>query len=480
MTGPAATSDAAFRVAERLRTQEPWEVYAERSRRYEVHLGGRTVQMVRGPITLEGYGIRLLRARDGKVGTGFQASTDFSDAGIQAATADAEAISRNSVFPAKRVELPGPHAEPRSTVEILDRALWDDPLAAIERHVAELFRGFDHRKNVAPSFGSVRATLSETSIANSAGLRAAYPHTVVEFEVAVKAFGGPEGAAPGEYWVNSTRRRLETERLSGEIDDWCRFAQDARRGSPPPSGDLPVVLPPEVLAGILPTVIGYRCTGAAELRKLTPKPGDAIGAARLTMHDDGRVPWAIASAPVDGEGTVRGAHPLVDHGAAGAILYDALHAGAFDRPATGSASRGQGAEGFVDWRGFTHPPRVSTSTLSIAPGDGGSDAELAEIAGDGVWVQQFGWAIPDPISGAFGGEIRVGYRIRHGKIAEPIRGGTVGGVVLAPPGQPSLLRDVAAIGGRSALVEGVSTPALLIRPLVVAGAGGPGPTSSAK
>ncbi len=95
--------------------------------------------------------------------------------------------------------------------------------------------------------------------------------------------------------------------------------------------------------------------------------------------------------------------------------------------------------------------------------------ELLETAKVGIWVQQLGWASPDPISGAFGGEIRIGYRIRGGKLAEPIRGGIVGGLVLGAAGAPSLLNGIEAVGKTLELSESVAAPSILVRPLSVAG-----------
>jgi len=466
-------AETAARVAELLKTDAPWEVFAERLRRYEIHLSGLTVEMVRGPIALEGYGIRVLRARAGKTGSGFQASTDLSAAGVRAATADAESLAARSEFPAEKVELPGRAPSPPSGLEIVDRKLWDDPLGAIDAHLAEIVRGFEGRRDVGPSFGSVRATLAETTIANSAGLRASYAHTLVDFEIAVKASGGPEGAAPGEYWVNSSSRRLETDRLPAEIDAWCKYAQDVRRAVAPPTGELPVVLPPSVLAGIVPPVVGFRFSGSARLRKIAPAVGDSAAADRVSIVDDGVRSWAPGSGPVDAEGGGRARLPLIENGRVASLLYDAAHSAAFGVPSTASATRGVDPNGFTDWRRFLHPPRVWSSTLSVAPGDGGTDAELVEQAEDGIWVQQLGWAIPDPFSGSFGGEIRIGYRIRHGKLAEPVRGGTVGGVVFAPPGQPSMLQSIQAVGSRAELADTIAAPPLLVRPLVVAGASAP-------
>jgi predicted Zn-dependent protease len=317
------------------------------------------------------------------------------------------------------------------------------------------------------SFGAIRTTRLRTSIANSFGLRAQYRHTLVEVELAVKAFGGPEGAPPGEYWVNDATRRLATDRLGSDVEAWCRYASDVRRAVAPPTGELAVVLPPGVLSGILPQVLGFRLSGAGRLRKVSPEVGSTLAAEGLTLSDDGRYPWGIGSGPFDAEGTPSQRSPLIEGGTLRGLLYDALHAGAFGASSTGSAVRA--GFGPHPWLKFRNAPVPGSSTLVVAEGSAGSDAELCEAAGDGLWVQQLGWASPDAVSGAYGGEVRIGYRIRAGKLAEPVRGGIVGGLAIAPSGKPSLLANVAAIGGRVELCEGLATPPLLIRPLTVAG-----------
>jgi predicted Zn-dependent protease len=466
-TSPAP--EIAAHVADRLHLPGPWEVFAERIRRYEIHFNGRAIELTRGPLALDGYGLRLFFTKDGHTQLGFQSSTDLSDAGVKSVVADAEGLSKHSDFPAKRVDLPTKGPGSHGDVEIVDRRLWERPAEALSEHVEHLLAAFDAKKHAVPSFGSVRATLTEASFANSVGFRFAYPHTTVDLELAVKAFGGPEGRPPGEYWVNESGRRLETSRVVGDVDRWCRFAEDVRRAVPPPTGEVPVVLPSSMISTILPIVIGSRFTGLGRLRGISPEAGSRIGASALTIRDDGRYPWGISSSPVDDEGVGHVGRTLIDHGAAKELLYNVLEAGAFDEVPTGNAVRGS-AFGYRDWRRFLTPPGAGATTLVIEPGDGGSDDEVIEAAGDGVWVQQLGWAVPDPISGAFGGEIRIGYRIRNGKLAEPVRGGTMGGVVLAPEGSPSMLASVAAIGSRASLSESLSSPTLLIKNLTVAGA----------
>jgi len=469
MSPPAKSSELAPHVAERLHVKVPWDVIGERVRRFEIHLQGTEVELVRGPVTVEGYGVRLFTPRGDHLAPGFHASTDLSAGGIAATVREAESVGRFAEFPARSVELPtqGPSA---STASVVDQKLWRDPLPTLEGYVHRMLEAFRGRSGVVPSFGSVKATLSEESIANSAGANVAFASTYIELEIAVKASGGPEGPAPGEFWVNESFRRLEPDKLAGSVDAWCRYATDVRRARAPPSGSLAVVLPSDVLSGILLPVLGSRFSGAARLRKIAPEVGTPVGPERLTVRDDGTHPWSVGSAPYDDEGTVQSRRSLIENGVVTGHLYDALYAAALGTRSTGNAVRT--AVGPSRMLRFAHAAAPGLSTLVVGPGDGGSTDELVAAAQDGVYVAQLGWASPDPISSAFGGEIRIGYRIRGGKLAEPVRGGTVGGVVLAPPQAPSLFANLAAIGSRTELSDALASPPMLVRPLTVAGATG--------
>jgi predicted Zn-dependent protease len=466
---PPSDRPLAFDVAEHVRSEGPWEVFAERLRRYEVHFNGRKVEVIRGPLLIEGYGLRVFRNRGDVTGSGFQSSTDTSPASIAESLREAERIAAHSTFPTKHVDLPARRAGGKGGPGVLDRALWDAPLPRLEEYLAALLAPFDSLPDVVPSFGSVRATMAETSVTNSSRLEVRYYHTTVDLEIALKAFGGAEGAPPGEYWVNDRLRRLDPTHAGDPVARWAQYARDARRAKTPPSGDLPVVLPAEVTVGILPLVLGFRFSGAARLRKIAPEKGAKLAAPSVSLWDDGTIPWAPSSAPVDDEGTPMGRRALIQNGEASELMYDLLHAGAFDQAPTGNGLRGL-SFGIREWRRFETDVGTGPTTTEISPGEGGTDEELIEAAGDGVWVQQLGWPSPDPASGAFGGEVRIGYRIRNGKLAEPVRGGTVGGVVLAGPGEPSLLASVAALGSKSSLVDSLRGPTLLVKPLTVAGA----------
>ena len=84
--------------------------------------------------------------------------------------------------------------------------------------------------------------------------------------------------------------RLDPTHAGDLVPRWAQFAQDARRAHAPPTGDLAVVMPAEVLAGILPPVIGFRCSGVSRLRRISPEAGTRVAAPGVTIHDDGYAP----------------------------------------------------------------------------------------------------------------------------------------------------------------------------------------------
>ena len=189
-----------------------------------------------------------------------------------------------------------------------------------------------------------------------------------------------------------------------------------------------------------------------------------LGAELRRSHDSGRIPWAPMSSPVDDEGVPQRRRTLLDHGAVSTILYDSLHAGAFETQSTGSGFRGLSSS-FRSWYRFLKQPDVSVSTVALDPGTGGTDAELVESAGEGIWVQQMAGRPPTPLpEPSEGNPPRL--RNRHGKLAESIHGGTVGGIALAPEGSPSLMTRLEALGSKASLSESVFSPPVLVRPLV--------------
>ncbi|MCI4364052.1 MAG: TldD/PmbA family protein [Thermoplasmata archaeon] len=445
----------------------PWDLFAQRLRRYEVHLSGRRVELLRGPIHLTGFGVRVLRPSNGSTQVGMGSSNDLTPEGIMGAVERATAVSRFSSFPASEVHLPSGSAV-RPGLELTDPEVRDRPEDGLRRFSDELLAQFDGRNDPIPSFGSVKATYAENSVVNSSGERVAWSGTGVELEFAVKSVGGPEGAAPGEYWVNSRSRRLDAVSLGVDVPRWAKLASDMRRAKPPPTGELTVAFPTDVLAEILPPILGFRLTGAAELRGLAPELASRVGSELVHVTDEPFLPWGGRSAPIDDEGTAHAPLHLLEAGTVSSRMYDVLHGSKFGHPSTGHGSR---LGGFGDEHRFASGVAPGMTNLVLRSGDGGTDQELIAAIGEGLWLEQLGYPFPDNLGGTYGGEIRAAYRIRGGKLAEAVRGGTVGGSLLGAPGAPSLLAGVSHLGSRNVLCGAYSGPTVVAKGIAVAGPG---------
>jgi predicted Zn-dependent protease len=468
MSASDGSATTAQRVADVLRDRLPadWTVFGERSVHHEVHLNGRKIEMVRGPISLSGYAVRVFRPRDGALGIGSASSNRLTPDGIRAAGDSAEALARHASFPAPSIELPSEHGTPELP-DAVDAAVRDRPLEASYEFIEALLAEDRAGSDVVPSFGSVRVTLSETSVVNSAGADQRARSTLVEFEWALKAMGGPEGAPPGECWITRTARRLSPVDLHVDLEAWKRTARDARRAKPPSAGPQPVIFPPEVLHDILPAVAGFRVSGSAERRHISTPVGEVMGSELLTLRDEPHLAAGVGSAPFDDDGGPTRSRALIERGVVRAHLYDALHAAALRQPSTASARR---TPPFGEtWFRFASPVAVVPSNLTVEAGTGGSVAELGESIEDGILLDQLGYAFPDATGGTFGGEIRMGYRIHRGKLGEPVRGGIVGGLVLGPVGSATLMGGVTAVGSVPKLVGAFRSPPLRVEGLTVAG-----------
>ena len=469
MTDAPESSETAFRVADGLRGRlsDPWELFGENLRRYEIHFVGDHVELTRGPLQVEGFGLRIFSKSGDGLGVGFAATTDLSAGGTQSMVEAAKSTTVHAQFPSPGVDLPSSATPEDPTIEMLDPDLVEIPSEMLEEFVRTLFETFGARRSVHPTFGSVRTTLSEAAIANSAGLRQRSAQTSVEFELAVKTGAGPRGTSPAEYWINRSARKLDPDSLATQVAKWCDLAVDAQQAVPTPGGAQTVVFPPEVMEEVIPTIVGFRFSGAARLRKIEVPAGTRVASPSITITNDARFPGSLGSYACDDEGVPSSRHTLIEAGVGREPLYDLLHGSAFQAKSTGNGRRVRPIE--ADWRRFYYAPAPFPSTTVVAPGSGGSDSELVEAVGEGLWIDQLAWAHPDPVSGAFGGEIRIGHRIRNGKIAEPVRGGIVGGVLFSPTDQASIFGSVSALGGRPRLTGILYAPTIAAAGVAVAG-----------
>jgi len=208
-----------------------------------------------------------------------------------------------------------------------------------------------------------------------------------------------------------------------------------------PAGEMPVVLASGWPGVLLHEAVGHGLEGDFNRKgtsAFSGRIGERVAAPGVTVVDDGAMDRRRGSLTIDDEGTPTGRTCLIEDGILKGYLQDRLNARLMGMEPTGNGRR----------ESFAHAPMPRmTNTFML----GGSDdpAELVSRVKDGIYAKSFGGGQVDITSGKFVFSCTEAYRIRGGKIAEPIKGATLIG------DGPTVLTRVKGIGNDLALDEGI-------------------------
>ncbi len=208
-----------------------------------------------------------------------------------------------------------------------------------------------------------------------------------------------------------------------------------------PAGEMPVVLAPGWPGVLLHEAVGHGLEGDFNRKgtsAFSGRIGERVAAAGVTVVDDGAIERRRGSLTIDDEGTPTGRTCLIEDGILKGYLQDRLNARLMGMEPTGNGRR----------QSFAHAPMPRmTNTFML----GGKDdpGELVERVKDGIYAKSFGGGQVDITSGKFVFSCTEAYRIRDGRIAEPVKGATLIG------DGPTVLTRVKGIGNDLALDEGV-------------------------
>jgi len=236
-----------------------------------------------------------------------------------------------------------------------------------------------------------------------------------------------------------------------------------------PAGEMPVVLGPGWPGVLLHEAVGHGLEGDFNRKgtsAFSGRIGQRVAAPGVTVIDDGAMNQRRGSLTIDDEGTPTRRNVLIEDGILKGYIQDRLNARLMGVEPTGNGRR----ENFA----FAPMPRM-TNTFMLAGQD--DPAELVERVSDGIYAKSFGGGQVDITSGKFVFSCTEAYRIRGGKIAEPVKGATLIG------DGPTVLTRVKGIGNDLALDEGIGVcgkggqsvpagvgqPTLLIEGLTVGG-----------
>jgi len=168
--------------------------------------------------------------------------------------------------------------------------------------------------------------------------------------------------------------------------------------------------------------------------------GQRVAAPGVTVVDDGTLMGRRGSLSADDEGTPPAATVLIDDGILVGYLQDRHNGRLMGQPSTGNGRR----------QSFAHLPIPRMTNTFMRGGDVDPQEILASVD-DGLYAVQFSGGQVDITSGKFVFAASEAYRIRAGKLAEPVRDATLIG------DGPDCLTKVTLVGNDLALDLGIGT-----------------------
>ena len=323
-------------------------------------------------------------------------------------------------------ELPRPHS-----VAIDPRTVPVERKVALLRLANEVARAHDPR--VSQATVSYAESVQEILVANSDGVHRTDTRIRVNFAVHVVAKDG----AVLESGFEAVRGTLGFEMLT---EDAVREAAEtaARRAvlnvgaQAAPAGTYTVVLSSEAGGTLIHESVGHGLEADLNLKGLSVysgRIGEKVASELITVIDDGRDPGKRGTAAMDDEGTATQRTVLIEKGILKTYLSDRKHAEKLGIRRSGNARR----------ESFRHLPICRMTNTMIASGESDPE-EIVRSVKDGIFVKKMGGGQVDVVSGNFAFEVTECYRIRDGKLAEPLRGATLVGQ------GPKLMSEIDMVG----------------------------------
>lgn len=213
-------------------------------------------------------------------------------------------------------------------------------------------------------------------------------------------------ANAGRGWCD-VNEFFDPDYLTGEIE------KDLQRGShlaEPPDGEVPVYLPPDVLAGLAYQIFsGLNGRNVAKgTSPLQGHLGEAYFDPALTVIDNPHIDFCPGAAEIDSSGIPTRPCTIIERGVIRMFLYDLDSAGLAGAEPTGHSG-------------------CSPYSPELLPGQRPSAELLAGIA-DGLYVKSLlGFGQSNIANGDFSCNVALGYRIRNGELVGRVKNTMVAG-----------------------------------------------------
>ena len=385
----------------------------------------------------QGFGLRAVKGES----TGYAHSNELSEDAIKRAASTVQAVKGGSdgtmnMGPARTNRQLYTEMNPLASIPFADKV---DLLEGINEYA----RAQDDR--VRQLSCSVLGSWNTVEIIRADGTRVRDTRPLVRLNVSVMMGEGDrqELGSDGRGGRQAYDFLFDEGAWKAQVDEAMRQADVNLRAVDAPAGEMTVVLGPGWPGVLLHEAVGHGLEGDFNRKGTSAFAGllgEQVAAKGVTVVDDGTMPDLRGSLSVDDEGTPTERTVLIEDGILKNYMQDRLNARLMGMKPTGNGRR----------ESFAHQPmpRMTNTYMLAGQMDPG---EIIASVDDGVYAANFGGGQVDITNGKFVFSCTEAYRIRGGKIAEPIKGATLIG------NGPDVLTRVSMIGNDLKLDNGVGT-----------------------
>ena len=383
----------------------------------------------------QGFGLRAVR---GEV-TGYAHSTEITEAALR----EAAAMARLAVGNGGHVLAPAPAGPgPRlyTDADPVEGLAFGDRIATL-RDIDAYARDLDPR--VVQVTASLASSLQEIAILRPEGgiVTDIRPMARLNVSVIVESNTRRETGSAGGGGRHGLSALIDPAHWQGVVREALRIAQVNLRSVPAPAGVMDVVLGPGWPGILLHEAVGHGLEGDFNRKKASAFAGlmgQRVAAPGVTVVDDGTIPDRRGSITVDDEGTPPAKTVLIEDGVLVGYMQDRQSARLMGAAPTGNGRR----------ESFAHAPMVRMTNTYMLPGTAEPGDVVSDLR-DGIHAVGFGGGQVDITNGKFVFSCTEAYRVRNGRVTEPIRGATLIG-----DGATALQR-IRAVGSDLALDPGI-------------------------
>lgn len=412
----------------------------------------------------EGFGLRAVRGET----AGYAHSTEISEPSLARAVATARlAVGAGG----GTLAAPPPRTNRRlygdeDPMEGAAFALKVDTL----REIDAFARALDPR--VVQVSATLSASYQEVAILRPEGdlVTDVRPMSRLNVSVIVEENGRREAGGHGSGGRHGLTGLIDRATWEATTREALRIALVNLRAEAAPAGVLDVVLGPGWPGILLHEAVGHGLEGDFN-RKGTSAfaglMGQRVAAPGVTVLDDGTIPDRRGSITVDDEGTPSNRTVLIEDGILVGFMQDRQNARLMGVEPTGNGRR----------ESFGHIPMPRMTNTYMLAGDADPAGMVADLK-DGIYAVGFGGGQVDITNGKFVFSCTEAYRVRGGRVEEPVKGATLIG------DGATALQQIRAIGNDLSLDPGIGNcgkagqwvpvgvgqPSLLIGGLTVGGA----------